>query len=192
MMIVRKGDMIQRRVNHTSVALQAAECDGLYVAADKPIVSTEEMLAALTELGFGTVARGHRQRAVAAWCEATFGAASATFVPQRALRFLEEAIEVFQASLPHANQHPRDMAHTLVDRVFDKKPGELATEIGQVGVTLLALAAAAGVGADVREHAEVERINGTPGSYFAERDAKKCEAGFTFLPPSATPKVNAP
>ena len=87
--------------------------------------------------------RATRQKAVAAWGEAAFGREQITSIPQRALRLLEEAIEAYQAA--GADQA---MAHKLVDFVFARPVGQLAQELGGVGVCILALAEAAGLSAD--------------------------------------------
>ncbi len=81
-------------------------------------------------------ARDERQCKVSEWCAAAFGADHANSVPQRAVRLLEEAIEAYQA----AGADPV-MAHKLIDFVFSRPAGSLAQEIGDVGLTLLAIAA---------------------------------------------------
>lgn len=117
--------------------------------------------------------RTDRQLKVAEWCLAAFGREHASSLPQRGVRLLEETIEAFQA----AGGDPA-MAHKLVDFVFARPAGELRQELGGVGVTLLALANAAGFNADEAEAAEVARVRSKPLSHFAKRNAEKNEAGF--------------
>lgn len=117
--------------------------------------------------------RATRQVRVLSWAKACFGEAEATSLPQRGLRLLEEAIECFQAAGGDDEQ-----AHKLVDYIFDRPVGELHQEIGGVGVTLLALAAAAGTSADALTKDEVDRILSLSPEYFAERNARKNAAGF--------------
>jgi hypothetical protein len=117
--------------------------------------------------------RDDRQRVVAKWCAAAFGAGHASSIEQRGIRFLEEAIEAYQAA-----GCSREMAHKLVDYIFDKPAGELFQEFGGVGVTLLAFANAAGISADEAEAKEVARVLAKPLSHFAARNKLKNEAGF--------------
>jgi hypothetical protein len=117
--------------------------------------------------------RNERQKRVAEWCAAAFGAEHQSSVPQRGLRFLEEAIEAYQAlggDLPQA--------HKLLDYVFAKEPGELSQELGGVGITVLALAAAAGISADAVEAAELARVLSKPLAWFRARNKVKNDAGF--------------
>lgn len=75
------------------------------------------------------------------------------------------------------------MAHKLVDFVFSRPVGLLEREIGGVSITLLALAAAAGVSADKCEREEFVRILSKPVDYFTERNKAKNEAGFLAAGP---------
>lgn len=117
--------------------------------------------------------RDERQRLVSVWAEQAFGAAQTTSIPQRALRLLEEAVELYQAA-----GCPEDKAHELVTFVFKRPVGVLAQEMGGVGVCLLVLGTAAGISADEREQLEVERIMSKPISHFTVRNQAKNEAGF--------------
>jgi hypothetical protein len=120
--------------------------------------------------------RDDRQRRVAEWCAAAFGAEHQSSVPQRGLRFLEEAIEAYQALSGSPEQ-----AHKLIDYIFAKEPGELSQELGGVGVTLLALAEAAGISADAAEQREFGRVLSKPLSHFHARNQAKNDAGFNAL-----------
>lgn len=124
--------------------------------------------------------RNARQSQVRGWCIDAFGAEHATNVPQRGIRLAEEAIEAAQGA-----GCTREMVVRLVHHVFDKPPGELRQEIGGVGVTLLALAAAANVSADGCERVELERVLAKPVAHFAARNAAKNAAGF-YVPPTTS------
>src|SRR5882762_74694 len=87
--------------------------------------------------------RHERQSRVAKWARAAFGEAEATGLAQRGVRLLEEAIEAFQAC-----GGDEAIAHKLVTFVFGRPSGTIGQELGGVAVTVLALAAAAGVSAD--------------------------------------------
>lgn len=117
--------------------------------------------------------RDSRQRRVAEWCAAAFGADHAASIPQRGIRLLEEAIEAYQAC-----GCTEEMAHRLVKHVFANEPGKLNQEIGGVSVTMLALAEAANLSAEVEEIREVERVLAKPLEHFAKRNAAKNAAGF--------------
>lgn len=121
--------------------------------------------------------RDVRQLAVALWAVECFGEAQAQSVPQRALRLLEEAIEAAQAAAVEER-----LVHDLVMFVYGRPVGELAQEVAGVSVTLLALAAALGVSADLVERTEVVRVLGKPRDFFTQRNAAKNEAGFKVVP----------
>jgi len=138
------------------------------------------ILTALTTLPTGSGdkagSRDDRQRSVAEWCAAAFGVEHQTSVPQRGLRHAEEAIEAAQA----ARVDPAQL-HALIDYIYAKPPGDLKQELGGSGVTLLALAAAAGVSADDAEAAELARVLAKPLKWFHDRNQVKNDAGFDAL-----------
>jgi|SRR5277367_1761673 len=129
--------------------------------------------------------RDGRQAQICAWATAAFSAEEATSLPQRGIRLLEEAVEAFQAC-----GGIEEAAHRLVGFVFSRPPGEIGQELGGVGVTVLALAAAAGLSADVEERREVERILSKPIEEFTKRNEAKNAAGFLLVPvPAAEAKI---
>jgi len=117
--------------------------------------------------------RDQRQLMITNWARAAFGEAEATGIPQRGLRLLEEAIEAFQAC-----GGDEAIAHKLVKYVFERPPGQIGQELGGVAVTVLALAAAAGLSADEEECREIHRVLSKPISEFTQRNASKNAAGF--------------
>lgn len=121
--------------------------------------------------------RFQRQRAVAVWCERAFGADQAASIPQRAIRMLEEAVEAYQAACS-SEDSAELMAHRLIGYVFARPVGTLAQELGGIGVTVLALAEAANLDADVCEVAEFCRVMSKPLEHFAKRNQEKNAAGF--------------
>jgi hypothetical protein len=120
--------------------------------------------------------RNKRQRSVAAWCAEMFGADHAASVPQRALRMLEETLELAQAAGLDDAQ-----AHHCVDHVYSRPPGDPAKELAQVGVVLLSVAEALGVNADAMEAAEVARVTSLPKEHWQRRNAEKNAAGLEVL-----------
>jgi NTP pyrophosphatase (non-canonical NTP hydrolase) len=114
---------------------------------------------------------------VFSWAKAAFGEEQATSLQQRGLRLLEEAVEAFQSVGGDISQ-----AHKLVGYVFARPPGVLHQELGGVGVTVLALAAAAGLSADEEESREVSRILAKPLKHFTDRNQAKNDAGLCAVP----------
>ena len=117
--------------------------------------------------------RHQRQAMLVDWARMAFGDAEATSIPQRGLRLLEKAIEAFQAC-----GGDEAMAHKLVSFVFARPPGTVGQELGGVAVTVLLLAAAAGLSADEEECREVDRVFSKPLREFTDRNANKNAAGF--------------
>lgn len=128
--------------------------------------------------------RNLRQATVIAWMRNAFGG-DGTTVPQRGIRLLEETLETYQAA-----GCDQAMAHELVDYVFKRPVGDLAKELGGVGVCVLGLAAAAKVSADDEEAREVERVLSKGLDEWRQRNAAKNEAGFAHAPPSTTYEPN--
>lgn len=119
------------------------------------------------------LARDERQKRVTDWARAAFGEAEATGLAQRGVRLLEEAIEAFQAC-----GGDEEIAHKLVAFVFARPAGTVGQELGGVSVTMLALAAAAGLSADEEECREVSRVLSKPVGEFTARNASNNSAGF--------------
>lgn len=130
---------------------------------------------AARKAGMEEAAKGRdaRQAKAAAWCAAAFGVEHQSSIPQRGLRMLEEAIEAYQAC-----GCPEDQAHKLVSYVFSRPVGDLSQELGGIGLTVLALAAAAKLNADDAEKKELDRVLAKPLEWFAARNKVKNDAGF--------------
>jgi hypothetical protein len=86
---------------------------------------------------------------VAEWLVACFGGGVALERDDRLHRFLEEALELAQAS-----GCAKDEAVQLVNYVFSRPSGNLVSEVGGVMVTLAGLCEASGV--DLEEAGELE------------------------------------
>ena len=117
--------------------------------------------------------RAERQARVARWCADAFGADSLADRHKRALRLLEEALELFQAEGGKATQ-----AAALADRVFARPPGESQQEVGGISVTLLSYCEAAGLSADACEAMEIERVLAKSLDAARARYQAKVDAGF--------------
>jgi hypothetical protein len=98
------------------------------------------------------VERSFQQR-VAAWMDACFGPEISNDKLERNDRFIEEALELAQAT-----GYDRARAHALVDYVFNRPAGEPIQEAGGVMVTLAALCLAHGMDMDAAAETELARI----------------------------------
>lgn len=117
--------------------------------------------------------RDIRQIMCVDWGVRCFGVKHCSSVKQRAVRLLEEAIELYQAAAGDL-----ELAHKLLDYVFSRPVGTIENELGGVGVTTMMLAAAAGLSADECEQKEVRRVLSKDPEEFARRNAEKNAAGF--------------
>lgn len=149
---------------------------GIAERLDAPAPNAQSLSHLRVDRGAALLDRSSRQIQVAIWCVAAFGDDHAKSIEQRGIRLVEEAVEAAQA----CGCDPA-MIHRLVDHVYAKPIGKLDQEIGGVGVTLLALADAAGVSADEAEMREIHRIHTFPLEHFAARNAAKNAAGFNVL-----------
>lgn len=109
-----------------------------------------------------------RQIKVANWVEEAFGLQQARSVEYRGLRFVEEAIELAQSC-----DCKLETLHQLIDHIYSRPKGDLRQELGGVGLTLLALANAAGMSADAAEQEELERVLSKPLEMFKKRNEEK-------------------
>lgn len=114
---------------------------------------------------------GPEDRARLAWAVETFGPIAADD-RDRALRFLEEALELVQA----AGLEMLDVAN-MADRVFDRPAGDLEKEIGQAGLTLGMLATSLGFSLQMLVAAEFARVSKIPREEWAARHAEKVDQG---------------
>lgn len=122
--------------------------------------------------------RNARQRAVLEWAIRAFGRAAATSIAERADRFLEEAIELYQAlggDIARAGQ--------IAKHVYAKPAGKIEQEIGGVGVTLLSVCECVGTSADECESSEFSRVLAKPIEHFRKRHNAKAEAGIAMRVP---------
>ncbi len=92
------------------------------------------------------------QARVRAWMLECFGEAILADKVERGFRFLEESLELSQATGISAEE-----AHRLVDYTFNRPVGEVAQEVGGVAVCLAALCECHGVDMDAAAEAELSR-----------------------------------
>jgi len=116
--------------------------------------------------------RDVRQSQVVSWGIGCFTKEQMDSIPQRGLRFGEEAIELLQSI-----DMSEDDVHFIVSYVFNRKKGTPFQELGGSCVTLLALAAALGYSLEQAEIHEITRVLSKPKEFFAKRNAEKNAAG---------------
>ena len=93
------------------------------------------------------------QTRVRKWVRECFGDKVANDKAERSHRFLEEALELFQAM-----KGTQEEATLLVAYVFGRPVGEPTQEVGGVSVTLAALCSAAGIDLEANAWAELQRV----------------------------------
>jgi NTP pyrophosphatase (non-canonical NTP hydrolase) len=128
--------------------------------------------------------RTQRQSAILEWANATFGEATASNTGERIRRFAEESIELIQAT-----GLDKQAIHNIIDHVYAKRVGNVALEIGQVGVSLLALAEHLGISAEEEERKEFQRISSLPSEHWQARQNAKADKGLA-LPSTAKEPSN--
>jgi hypothetical protein len=112
-----------------------------------------------------------RQLIVSEWLLKTFGEDSLSRF-NRALRFLEEAIELVQAEGLLVEE-----AQKLLEYVYSRPLGSPPQEAGGVGLALLAYCESIGYSADHLETDEIERVLALDPDHFRKRQAEKIAAG---------------
>jgi hypothetical protein len=120
--------------------------------------------------------REERQRMIYEWVVRVFGTRNA-MSGERAARFVEEAVELVQAV-----GLSRERVMAIVDVVYSRPKGDVFQEIGGVGLTLLALAAAVNYSAEVAEVAEMCRVFAKSDAHFRARQTEKAGQGIALLP----------
>ena len=121
------------------------------------------------------------QRGVRVWMRKVFSKKTQENQRERAYRFLEEALELFQSLDMEQGE-----AHELVRYVFGRPKGEPFQEVGGVMITLAALCNATDIIMELAGEAELSRVNdpeiiakimskratrAVPGDYKGEPDA---------------------
>lgn len=95
------------------------------------------------------------QSKVNSWLVACFSEEVATNIPERSLRFLEEAFELVQAC-----GLDQIAAQRLLTCVYNREPGNRAQEAGGVMVTLASLCSAVNVNMRTEGEKELDRVIG--------------------------------
>jgi hypothetical protein len=116
-----------------------------------------------------------RQIEILQWAIETFGAATAANTGERIRRFVEEAVELAQAT-----GLEKQALLAIIEHVYAKPVGNIEQEIGQVGVSLLGLAQHLNIFADQQEQAEFDRLKSLSTEYWQARQKAKVEIGIAL------------
>lgn len=108
------------------------------------------------------------------WAQATFGDV-ALDRHERALRFIEEAIELAQAL-----EIDPSTIDAIAARVFSRPAGDPEREFGQCLACFEILAKVAGIDADREATAELARVKSIPAEEWAKRHAAKRSIGIAL------------
>lgn len=112
-----------------------------------------------------------RPRQILLWALDTFGPL-AGYRKERALRFIEEAIELVHAAGLHQGEIER-----VAVRVYGRPAGDMAREVGQAGMTLEALAENCNLSVDSEIDSEFSRVKLIPKSEWERRHNAKADIG---------------
>lgn len=112
-----------------------------------------------------------RQEDIVKWSVATFGAHTLKY-DERSSRFIEEAIE-----LAHAAGLPMERIVMLLARVYAREQGRVRKELGQVGLTLEALAETFRFSLEACTAEEWNRVQAISKEEWQRRHAAKVAAG---------------
>lgn len=107
-----------------------------------------------------------------AWVTDAFGSECATNTKERALRVLEEAVELAQSL-----DVTKEEAERVLNRTFTREVGETAQEVAGLQFTLMVLALRLGLNPVVECIRELTRVRGIPLSHFRNKHANKLAAG---------------
>ncbi|MFA9261746.1 MAG: hypothetical protein ACEQSB_00100 [Undibacterium sp.] len=107
------------------------------------------------------------QKRVCGWMIACFGGPATLNRANRANRFLEETLELYQAV-----GGSRENARELTKYVYDRKIGEPSQEAGGVLLTLAGLCSACGINMDEAGETELARVWGKTEQIRAKEAAK--------------------
>lgn len=117
-----------------------------------------------------------RQAKILDWAKRCFGERVATNRAERAMRVLEEALELAQAEgvdIKHAN--------LMMHHVYQKPVGKTAHEVAGVSVALEALAENLNLNVSGLTSIEVERITNVDPNHFRKRQMIKENAGVAVI-----------
>lgn len=111
------------------------------------------------------------QKRVRSWVESRLGG-TAMESKERAMRFLEEALELVQAEGLNCTEMIKIVLH-----VDNKEPGQVEQELGGTILTLLAYADSKEYILSVCAELELDRIEKLPADKFRKRQAKNARDG---------------
>lgn len=114
----------------------------------------------------------NQQRRVETWVTQCFGEDILLNKRERIRRFVEEALELAQAT----GLTMQDICD-VGNYVYARPVGEVPQEVAGCGVTLLGIGAAFGIDVMEEIEKEISRIESIPPDYFRKKHAEKHKAG---------------
>jgi len=149
------------------------------VTAQEDAKALRALLATVSRGPAPAAGEGTFQARVQPWMMATFGPEISTDKLERNDRFIEEALELVQAS-----DYPKARAHELVEYVYGRDQGEINQEVGGVMVTLAAHCLAHGVDMHAAGETELARIWTKVDQIRAKQAAKPTGSALPIATPS--------
>lgn len=134
---------------------------------------TKEAIDSLCALAVRGLAVPEARRSTVAlkWAVSIFGE-GAEDGEERAMRFIEEAVELVNAVGLSAS-----VVHAIVERIYTRQKGDRGREMGQAMLTLELLAEAYGIDPSRCADVEFARIQAVPKEEWERRHKAKVEAG---------------
>lgn len=165
--MITRSDLLDQieRLERDNLRLQAR-------ITELQVIGSKHVLERQARDRFG--GRKRRQAVVLGWATRVFGSCTSS-IKERALRLLEESIEVAQAA-----GLSEDTVRRMVDRVYFRSMGNLREEMGGLLVTALAMCEALGVDGDELERDEMERVLSLPESFVREKHEAKVRQGLAL------------
>lgn len=178
-------DRVAQKIANINVARMTIDCDELdaIIAENKRLRAREnELLTVNSRLALerqavntvdARVERDRRQTTVLAWAKRCGFPMEHT---ERALRFIEEAVELTQAmgvDIEHVKR--------VIEFVYGRPKGSIESEVGGVSLTLLVLCERLGISTDQCETKELMRVLSIDEEVFHKRNAAKMVAGLTTI-----------
>lgn len=119
---------------------------------------------------------GFMRRRIRKWVTDVFGRESFEDLGERAVRCLEEALELAQAS-----GVSKAVARALVHRVYERRSGTVRDEAGDVLFCLLALAESHDLDVEGDLNRKLDDLRYVDPEYFRGKQREKAEAGVSLV-----------
>ena len=172
-LIMRLSRDVEKRTK--SVSPPSALLTPEQVEAHKNLLNKLWLMRELIEKGKHTMSSINVfQRIAWDWCLRTFGEGIACSHSERAIRIVEETVELCQSV-----GVDKDILHRLIDVVYSRKSGDKWQEVGGIMVTLMVFCEQQGFVLQDAAEAEIIRILNKPKEEMRARMEEKIREGVT-------------